>query len=120
MNWRFAAIAKEPKPKRKDRNMLNELVGQRVGAFLSVDMEEVLMLGYGVYNGEKPTPTDSPLGGLESPQITLDNGDVVYGYECWWEDEAACQVMVKNYEHQGVPIKVVRIADVRNGLDVRE
>lgn len=100
--------------------MLNEIVGQRVGACLSADMEEVVLLGYGVFQGEQPTPADGPIGGLESPCIKLDNGDVVWGYECWWDNEESMKKMVQHYKDLGVPVREVRIADERAGSEIRD
>ena len=64
--------------------------GSRVGAILSANDEVVNLLGYGVYSGDE-IPPDGFLNeaGATNPKITLDNGDVVWGYQCWWgpEDE---------------------------------
>ncbi len=58
-------------------------VGQRVGAVLSANKDEVQFLGYGVYDGM----IDHPDHGFPNPRITLDSGDVVWGMECWWGGE---------------------------------
>lgn len=65
--------------------------GKRVGAFLNASDTEVRVLGYGVHEGEFIVPkeineslhaTSTP-----SPRIKLDNGDVVWGCECYWGTE---------------------------------
>lgn len=68
-------------------------VGDRVGAILSADAEEVHFLGYGIYAGEE-VPPEGPgfLGmlhtlGRSNPKIILDDGKVVWGCECWWGSE---------------------------------
>jgi hypothetical protein len=67
--------------------------GDRAGAILSSGANEIQLLGYGVYEGEE-VPPDGPgmLNGLHmakvpNPKIKLDNGDIVWGCECWWGPE---------------------------------
>ncbi len=62
--------------------------GQRAGAFLSADEVEMHLLGYGVYDGHH-VPEDGWLhdAGIANPRITLDDGRVVWGYQCWWGGE---------------------------------
>ena len=57
--------------------------GIRAGAILRADSEEVHLLGYGVYDGD----IKHPELGFRNPRITLDNGSVVWGFECWWGPE---------------------------------
>lgn len=63
-------------------------MGMRVGAVLSADENIVKFLGYGTYAGEE-IPPDGFLHdiGVSNPKIILDNGDVVWGHQCWWGDE---------------------------------
>ncbi len=56
-------------------------IGDRVGALLSMSETEVRLLGYGVYQG--PQPCDA-IHGILNPQIKLDDGTIVWGYQCWW------------------------------------
>ncbi len=58
-------------------------IGDRVGAILSSNSEVVNFLGYGKYDGD----IDHPYLGFPNPRITLDNGDTVWGCECWWGPE---------------------------------
>ncbi len=82
-------------------------VGARVGAILSADRETVRFLGFGVYDGEQDAPfgplgasleeynevmrelfgADKPVPPFRNPRITLDDGRVVWGCECWWGPE---------------------------------
>ena len=84
-------------------------VGARVGALLSANNTEVHLLGFGVYDGEQEPPF-GPMGApkedyeavlkemkdagqvpadyiWKNPRITLDNGRVVWGCQCWWGPE---------------------------------
>lgn len=63
-------------------------IGDRVGAILSANENTVKLLGYGMYAGEE-IPPDGFLhdAGIKNPKIQLDNGGVVWGYQCWWGDE---------------------------------
>ena len=52
------------------------------------------LFGYGMYVGDSvPTESIGFMGeilkeeGIPNPKIVLDNGQVVYGCECWWGDE---------------------------------
>ena len=89
--------------------------GTRVGAILSATDEVVRLLGYGTYEGDEvPKGAGGFMGeamaeaGLTNPKIVLDNGDVVWGCECYWGGEEAVQK-----EIAGRKIEEVRIADVR-------
>ena len=63
-------------------------VGDRVGAVQKADENTVYFYGYGEYIGDT-IPSRGILGdaGIKNPTIKLDNGQVVYGFECWWGDE---------------------------------
>lgn len=65
-------------------------IGDRVGAIMSADSEKVELFGYGVYSGDVEIP------GLpfKNPEIKLDNGRVVRGYECWWGPEDKVKAMI--------------------------
>jgi hypothetical protein len=89
-------------------------IGDRVFAVESADNKEVRLLGFGVYVGDEVPP--APFGILSmgattweefdelvakddlvpvdlrpfrktNPKIQLDDGRVVWGYECWWGRE---------------------------------
>lgn len=86
-------------------------IGDRVGAILSMKDDEVQFLGYGVYEGDKIPPgmpsfddlfpeaerkkipendlafMRKRLETMGNPRIKLDNGEFVWGMECWWGPE---------------------------------
>lgn len=80
-------------------------VGHRIGALLEVDEPEkvVRLLGFGRYDGDFIPP--STIGGfnlgLANPRLSLDNGWVVWGCECWWAPEARITSILIHYVHQG-------------------
>jgi hypothetical protein len=43
-----------------------------------------------------------------NPMITLDSGDVVWGYECWWGTEDRVRVMCVNKRVVEVPVAELR------------
>ena len=94
--------------------------GERVGALLGSDETSIDFLGYGVYDGDY-IPKEAvgfmaeilKRSGRENPRITLDNGGVVYGCECWWAGEEKVQKLLQTYKENGLEIKMVRIDDVR-------
>lgn len=57
---------------------MTHTVGDRVGVL--TDDGAV----FGVYNGDLPCDA---LDGHPNPNITLDSGTVVWGYEVWWGPE---------------------------------
>lgn len=91
--------------------------GERVYAVLSASTEEVLLLGFGVYVGDHVPPAPvgfvravfgaatweefdkivaedvgcapNPAARPTNPKIVLDDGEIVWGAECWWGPEAA-------------------------------
>ena len=71
---------------------------RRVGAILSANQDEVKFLGYGEYVGDEvvPAEVDEMMHtlGVGNPKIVLDNGDVVWGFQCWWGDEAKVKEMI--------------------------
>lgn len=63
-------------------------IGDRIGAILSVNETSVSLFGYGVYVGEEVLPTGFLHDvGVPNPKLQLDNGNVVWGYQCWWGSE---------------------------------
>jgi hypothetical protein len=72
------------------RRLMMVKKGDRVGAIQSSDKDIVKFFGYGVYVGDTIPPNFPIL----NPTINLDNGQVVYGYECWWGSEARVKEII--------------------------
>lgn len=53
--------------------------GERVIAIRNADDNSVYIFGEGIYLGKEISPL-----GFSNPKIKLDNGDIVWGYQCWW------------------------------------
>ena len=74
-------------------------VGERAGAILKADKNKVMLLGYGVYDGPQSLPAELAFyEGHKNPRITLDNGNVVWGVQCWWGSEEAIQNSIRGRE----------------------
>lgn len=79
--------------------MPGTLAGARVGAILSGDEKTVQFLGYGIYIGHEHPPAgfeDAPE--FINPKILLDDGRVVWGYQCWWGPEQQIRGMLGGRE----------------------
>ena len=111
--------------------------GIRVGTMQSATKDEVNLFGYGIYEGDFVPPHEvvGPFGtmddveqsdgtmGLSNPRIRLDDGDVVWGCECWWgaeetfreaiEGRRVIKVSVADYRHRcnAEPIAAVEDED---------
>jgi len=98
--------------------------GTRVGAMLSSNKEQVNLLGYGVYEGDHIRPDVPPFEEAvkdpeikemlerastdierqklmyesnpfyKNPRIKLDNGTIVWGFQCWWGPEDKIKDMI--------------------------
>ncbi len=66
-------------------------VGDRVGAICDSSAKRIRIYGYGVYEGDHPCPF---FGDIPNPRIGLDNGQIVWGCECWWGPEDEVKHMV--------------------------
>ena len=77
-------------------------IGDRVGAILSKEDGVVNFIGFGKYAGPHLIDESIPgyvaevfrEAGVRNPKITLDDGNVVYGMECWWSTENEVQKML--------------------------
>ena len=93
--------------------MLN---GDRVGAIKGFDKDTLRVFGFGEFIGEEIPPSDSIgyskimySGQQKDRKILLDNGNVIYGGECWLFDELEVRKSMKEYEHvEYVDIKEYR------------
>lgn len=77
----------------------------RVGAILGGKNGKIEFLGYGIYQGEEIPPKgismfgiDLAEMGLSNPKILLDNGDVVWGCQCWWGSEERVKKQLEGKE----------------------
>jgi len=95
-------------------------IGDRVGAILCTNDEEGVLelLGFGTYEGEEFPETAVGFmaelvieAGHKNPKIKLDNGDVVWGCECWWGSEEKIRRSLEGWN-----VKEVRIADARKAI----
>lgn len=82
-------------------------VGERVGVYIGVTAENpnaIKGCGYGVYDGDL---SGGPLGDFPNPRITLDNGEVIWGCQCWWGDEARIKERLEGYQKEGYTLEWV-------------
>lgn len=91
-------------------------VGTRIGAILGTTDDMVVQyLGCGVYQGDHVPPKD--IGGfnmgLPNPKLQLDNGDVVWGCECWWGGEKGIKEQLEIYRAKGYMVTTVSIIEAR-------
>lgn len=89
-------------------------VGDRVMAILSVKEGVVHVLGEGKYLGNQ-IPDEKATGlavlresGVKNPAILLDNGQTVYGAECWWGPVDKVKAKFDGMEFQVVPLEHYR------------
>jgi len=84
----------------------------RVGALLGAKEGVVELLGYGVYEGDFKLPEEAAgfNFGQENPRIRLDNGDIVWGCECWWGEEKKFK---EKYIDTAKEVKIVNIKEAR-------
>jgi hypothetical protein len=91
-------------------------VGIRVGAISHADEETVYLFGYGVYDGDKVPPEELKVQAFgilldrPNPQITLDDGKLVFGCECWWGPEEKVKTMIGSRKVVVVDIEAARKA----------
>jgi len=95
-------------------------LGDRVIALASIKDNVAEIFGYGTYigefvpdyEGERGTMSDT-LKKLQipNPTIQLDNGELVYGCECWWSSESNMKNKLKDCE-----IKTITIQDFVNSI----
>lgn len=91
-------------------------VGSRVIAFqyLESSKREVGLIGYGTYTGDCDVPSHYssilPPNAMCQPRIELDDGTVVWGFECWWgvEDNVKEHQLLNDPATKIVYVDVVR------------
>ncbi len=89
--------------------------GLRIGAFYSCDEQTLGLYGYGVYEGDEVPPegifsSEGPLTlvGIPVPKLRLDDGTVIWGCECWWNDEATVKAWAEGRQIIRPKIESVR------------
>jgi hypothetical protein len=62
--------------------------GSRVIAIRDSNHEIINLYGFGIYEGYQKVPEELALyPGQTNTRIKLDNGHVVWGFQCWWGSE---------------------------------
>lgn len=76
--------------------------GERIGAVLLAKDNVCNLLGFGVYAGDHVPPKDVDEIGNElevpSPRLDLDDGSVVWGFQCWWARERSVKHYLVKYD----------------------
>lgn len=79
--------------------------GDRVGAVNCFDKNTLSLFGFGVYVCEEVPPEDGiryskimSSGNQKDHKILLDDGNIIYGSECWLFDETEVRKSMKRYE----------------------
>ena len=104
-------------------------IGDRVGAVLGATKETCKFLGYGIYEGDFfPEEAIGFMADIRrkavaegrmakdvatNPRLKLDNGEFVYGCECWWGSEEQVKKQIEAGKKAGQEIVEVKMSDVR-------
>jgi hypothetical protein len=98
----------------KERMIRLIQIGTRVGAICDAD-EEVNLFGYGIYVGEEIPPKGVTFLGIDlnsigrkNPKIVLDNGDIVWGCQCWWGPEEEIKQAIGGRKVNIVPVPSIK------------
>jgi hypothetical protein len=90
-------------------------VGERIGAVMKAKEGVVHLFGYGVRIEDKVPPANaggfgSLLHEVGAPNccLRLDNGDEIFGCECWWGDEESIKKRFANYTVVQASISEIR------------
>ena len=75
-------------------------IGAKVFAVSSANKDTIKVFGFGVYDGED---SNNDLG-CPNPKITLDSGEVVWGYQCWWGPMTKWDELKGNKQVVEIPI----------------
>jgi hypothetical protein len=82
---------------------MSSKVGDRVAAIRNADETTVYLYGYGVYDGYHDNEI-VPGVFTPNPRITLDDGQIIWGSECWWGAEEITKEKFKGKAIEVVPI----------------
>jgi hypothetical protein len=111
-----ACASVRPAPPERQESRPDPRPGDRVGALLKTEPGRAWLLGFGVYDGDFPV-AETAAGelaevargeGWDNPRITLDDGRVVWGCECWWAPEAEIRAELAGCEVIAADIDVER------------
>lgn len=86
-------------------------INERIGAVLSADSEQVMFLGWGVYGGREESPPENiatMMQGIPNPKLIMDDGNVIWGCECWWAPEEKIKEMIGARRVVNVDINLIR------------
>jgi hypothetical protein len=103
-------------------------IGDRIGAILGERDGVAEFLGYGVYVADEVPPADAVGWMAEAcreyatpnPKLVLDDGQLIFGCQCWWGQEAAVKKNIAGYEKQGYVIKMITMKEVAERLKAEE
>ena len=101
--------------------MPRPVIGSRAGAVAYSDNKkrELVVFGFGVYEGEHTPPPDVTFMGMPydseftNHRIKLDSGEHVFGFECWWGSEEAIKKNIEEYQKSGFAIKTITVKEYR-------
>lgn len=97
--------------------------GTRIFAVLSADQDEVRLIGRGEYLGDLPFNTadenvrlfgfapselEKEVPGHKNPCLKMDDGNIVWGCECWWGPESKLEETIGGRKIVQVDIKEER------------
>ena len=90
-------------------------IGDKVFAISHTSAEEKIAytFGWGVYAGMEVPPDDlvGLISGGMNPKIDLDNGDVIWGCQCWWCSEKQGKEMLETWKEAKWEVVEVSIAE---------
>ena len=97
-------------PKQNTDSQKDEKVGSEIYAILMSDgkTNTAYVLGKGKYLGQHLAPTREV-----SSKLELENGDIVWGYEVWWDFSPKLELVLGRLEKEGWTIKTVSIVEYR-------
>jgi hypothetical protein len=99
------------------------IIGKRVTAVLSVDDKAKIinLIGRGVFAGlfvpvDALGPIAEKLRETEetNPRIDLDDGNHVWGCECWWMGEKQADLWMMDLVGHGYKIKNITVEEMKN------
>jgi hypothetical protein len=90
--------------------------GQRVGAARNTNGGKIFLYGWGVYEGDHVPGEEAAVGlgkairarGAANPRIRLDDGQIVYGCECWWGPEDQMRRMIADGNLEVVEVSIAQ------------